>query len=361
MSVRRESRSVRGTRSRVAVAAVAALALAGCAAVADEGAAPAAAGEDGAEEAMFDLSGQEVRIGTAAEQALDIGTSYGVDLLAEWGADVEREELTNLSGLEAIVADRVDVSGRSSDEVIDGNSRGVELVAFGASASTMHYTLIAAPDSGIEDVSDLAGKQLAIGGPANFDFLLTAALLEQEGIAEEDVTFIPIGGSGERTAAVLAGQADASLVFMDNWLALEEQESGVTLVGYVADLLPGISSRAYAAERSWLEENEEMALAIACANLEANAWINEDEQAYVEFTNERVTGTTPEGVAAFHRRALELEMFPLTPAEIVPVESFQGTADLMFEAGAIETEVDAADFVDISFLEEAAEMGCGAA
>lgn len=341
------------------MAGLLAMSLVSCAS--GDSASPDDAPGEAAPDAPVDLSGQSVRIGTAAEQALDIGTSYGVELLREWGADVDREELTDVSGLEAIVADRIDVSGRSSDEVIDGSARGVNLVAFGAAASAMHYVLISGPGVEIEDPADLEGAQIATSGPGGFETLLTNVLLRDEGLdPETDVTQIPVGGSGERTAAVLAGQADAAMVFMDNWLALEEQDSGVSLVGYVGEMLPGLSSRAYAAEREWLDENEEMALAIACANLESNEWINEDQDAFVEFTNERVAGTTPEGVAAFHDKAIELNMFPLEPLEILPAESFQATADLMFEANVIDQEVDAADIVDVSYLEEAREMGCGA-
>ncbi len=309
-------------------------------------------------EISFDLSGQSVRIGTAAEQPLDIGTSYGVELLKGWGADVQREELTSVSGLEAIIAGQIDVSGRSSDEVIEANAQGVELVAFGAGASVMHYVLIGSPD--ITDVSALKGKKIAISGPSGFDTLLINAILDEQGLdPEQDVTQIPIGGSGERTAAVMAKQADVAMVFMDNWFALEEQGADIGLIGYVADLLPNLSSRAFAAERSYLDENPDMALAIACANLEANKWINADKDAYVDYTMERVTGTTEEGIGAFYDRAMELDMFPTDPAVVLPPESFQNTADIMTKGNVIDKEVDAATFVDASYLEEAAAMGCG--
>jgi NitT/TauT family transport system substrate-binding protein len=341
-------------RGGTAVAAAALIAvLAGC------GASAGGAEKVAQSKVSFDLKGQTLRIGTAAEQPLDIGTSYGLELLAGWGADVKREELTSISGLEAIVAGQIDVSGRSSDEVVDGNARDFPLVAFGAGASEMHYVLIGSPN--IKQVSDMAGKKIAISGPGGFDTLLIDAILEKEGLdPAKDVTQVPIGGSGERTAAVLVKQADVAMVFMDNWFALEAKGADVGLIGYVAEILPGLSSRAFAAKRGYLDDNPEMALAIACANLESNRWIKEDKDSFVDFTLKRVKGTTTEGIGAFYDRAIDLKMFPSDPELVLPPESFQATADLMFEAGAIDASVDAKEFVDTSYLKEAAKMGCGA-
>ncbi len=93
----------------------------------------------------FDLSGTEVTIGTAQAQVLNLGTLRMIEMLQEWGADVTRVELPNISGLEAIVAERIDIASRSSDEILSGQSRGVDVVAFAAPISTMHYAVISTP------------------------------------------------------------------------------------------------------------------------------------------------------------------------------------------------------------------------
>jgi len=308
---------------------------------------------------QFDLEGKSVRVGTAQEQPLDIGTSYALEILKGWGLDVQREELTNISGLEAIVADRVDVSARSSDEVIEGRDNGVPIYAFGAPSSAMHYALVGAP--GIEEVSDLEDKEIAISGPGGFDTILINALLRDAGLdPEADVTQVPIGGSGERTAAMLAGQADAAMVFVDNWLSLQNQEANVGLVGYVADLLPPLSSRAFAAQRAYLDKNPEIARAIACANLEANEWIHNNKQEFVEFTTGRVTGTTEEAVSAFYDEAMDIGLYPTDPADILEPEAYGNTAELMFDGDLISQQFDGSELVDTSYLEEAAANGCGA-
>jgi NitT/TauT family transport system substrate-binding protein len=306
----------------------------------------------------FDLAGQKIRIGTAAEQTLDIGSSYAVELLKSWGADVDREELTDVSGIQAIVADRIDVSARSSDEVIDGQSRGVNIVAFGAPASAMHYVLIGSPS--IKSVADLKGHSIATSGPGGFDTNLFDSLLKKEGLSRgNQVKDIPIGGSGERMAAVMAGQADASMVFLDDWLSLQAKTDSIGLIAYIADLNPGLSARTFAATRAWLDGHKELATAVACANLEANQWINNDEKDYVAFTTGRVKGATDDDVEKFRTAALKLNMFPTDPAKVLSVDAYRATEDVMRSGGTLDKDVDVNKAVDTSYLQEAAKQGCG--
>jgi NitT/TauT family transport system substrate-binding protein len=157
----------------------------------------------------------------------------------------------------------------------------------------------------------------------------------------------------------MAGQVNATVVFIDNWLALEAQGANAQLLGYVADIVPGLSSRAVFAEREYLEANEELATAIACANLEANHWIGSSKEGFVEYAMDNVRGANEEAVSNFYDVAMQINMFPTTPAELLDVSGYQGLADLLYEGGEIDTQLTASEFVDTSYVERAAEMGCG--
>ena len=307
----------------------------------------------------FDLSGTSVTIGTAQAQVLNVGTLRMIELLEGWGADVTRVELPSISGLEAIVADRIEVAARSSDEILSGQSRGVDVVAIGAPISTMHYAVISAP--GVDSIADLDGKAIGTSGPGGFNGMLFRYMLRREGLEPEvDVQIVPVGGSSERAAAVMAGQVQATVTYIDNWLAMEEQGANVQLLGYVAELVPGLSSRAVFAEREYLEQNADLATAIACANLEVNAWVNEDKDTFVSYTVENVRGADQEAVEKFYDVAMSVDMFPTDPESLLDTEGYQSLADLMYEGGELEEPLDAGGFIDRSYLEKAAEMGCGA-
>jgi NitT/TauT family transport system substrate-binding protein len=306
----------------------------------------------------FDLSGTEVTIGTAQAQVLNIGTLKMIEMLESWGADVTRVELPSISGLEAIIADRIDIASRSSDEILLGQSQGVDVIAFGAPISTMHYAVVSTP--GVDTIADLKGKSIGTSGPGGFNGMLFRYMITQEGLVpEEDVAIVPVGGSSERAAAVMAGQVNATVVYIDNWLAMKEQGANVQLLGYVSDLVPGLSSRAVFAPREYIEANKDLVLAMACANLEVNHWINSEKDDFIAYTMENVKGANEDAVTAFYEVATEIGMFPTEPAEALDTSGYQKLADLMYEGGEFEEPLDASGFVDSSYMEEAAGMGCG--
>lgn len=84
-------------------------------------------------------------------------------------------------------------------------------------------------------------------------------MLRQEGPEPEvETRMVPIGGSSECAAALTAGQVDATIVYIDDWIAMREQDAKAQLLGYVAELGPGLSARAIHAQadypprpRSW--------------------------------------------------------------------------------------------------------------
>lgn len=320
------------------------------------------AGEEGettGEEPSFDLSGQTLRVGSSQPEALGMGIHYAVDELERWGATVEHSFLSNITGIEAIVADQLDVSASSADEVLLGASEGAPVTAISAPTSTMHYAVVVKAD--IESAADLEGRTLAISSPGSFNALLLRQLLIQEGLEPENAAqFVQIGGTGERAAAMLAGQADAAVVYIDSWLELREQTDDLNNLGYIADLIPDLPSRLWYGSAEYLDGNPDMALAIACASLNANAWIQSDKDEFISFTEGEVEGANPDAVGAFYDVATDIEMFPTDPDAVVNQDALQKLNDLMVENGDIDESVDLGNLVDMSYLEEASGMGCGA-
>ncbi len=157
----------------------------------------------------------------------------------------------------------------------------------------------------------------------------------------------------------MAGQVNATIVYIDNWLALEAQGANAQLLGYVADIVPGLSSRAIFAERKYIEANQDLAVAIACANLESNYWIGSSKENFVSYTMDNVRGANKEAVSKFYDVAMKINMFPTTPDKVLDTSGYQSLADLLYDGGELKTKLDASTFVDRSYLESAVKKGCG--
>lgn len=352
-----QPRAVTPRRTRTAATiAAAALLLASCGTPSDTSSGEPTAGDAG--EVTFDLSGTTLRMSASAPGSLTAGSRYVYDRLRQWGAEVDIIELSTTSGIREILADRADAGTHGADEAIVGESEGADVVAIGSPTSRMDYVLVA--KDGIDNVADLKGATIAMSGPEGFSTMLTRLLMRKEGLdPDTDARFVQIGGSPERAAALLAGAVDAANIHVEDWFEIRSRTDGLKSIVTVGEVFPEMPSDVYFGLRSFWEAHEELATALACANLEANAKFVRDKQAYIDFALPIVEGATPQGVGDAWDFAVAEDMWPMEPSEILNPKGFQELADTMLDAGELSAPVDATTIVDLRYLDKAAAMGCG--
>lgn len=323
-------------------------------------------GDEGDDEASeeddfgIDLSDYDnLRLTGAQPSALSVVTYYMVDLMEEWGANVDQIELTNTTGAQALIAGQTDLAGGGTDELILGASAGADILAVASTQDKMDYVLVAQSD--IDSVEELEGTSIGMSGPAGYDALLSRLAIREAGMEIDDVNFVQIGGSGDRSAALLSDRIDAATVFLSDWFELERQDE-VELNGlvFMDEMVEASTKSTINTSREYADENPDLMFALACANLEAYEWFNEDKDAFVEYTLDLVEGSTEEATSDLYDMLIEIEMYPMEVEELLEVEGVQTIADIMYESGDVDSEVDASELVDRSYLEEAAAAGCGA-
>jgi NitT/TauT family transport system substrate-binding protein len=320
----------------------------------DEGQIPPTGVEGGPD---FDLSGTEVVVTTSPPGAINMGTFFAYKRLEEWGADVETVIVTTTSGVQTILAGRANIASQGSDEVVLGAAEGAEMVAVGAPSTAMDYVLVA--NNSIQSVEDLDGKTVGMSGPSGFDALLTRFSLEDAGLKSNAARYVQIGGSPDRASALLTGQVDAATIFLEDWEELRQQTDELRLVQYMADIVPDFPATAFFAEATYWEENPKVALALSCANLQANAFLNSSEDTFVDYVLQVVPGASEEAARAIYKSGQEVNMWPMAADEVLSVDGMSGLIDAMLQTGEISERVEPSSVVDVSYLQEAEELGCG--
>ena len=309
-------------------------------------------------EAMVDLSGVEYIPSTSQPSALLIPQFYAFDLLQEWGATVEPVTLTNIPGVQALVAGQTNLAPHGADELILGAAEGATPVGIGSLVAKQEYVLVASGD--ITTVADLAGATIGMSGPAGFDALLTRFVLEDEGIdPDSGVNFVQVGGSPDRAAALLSGNVDAATIGVDDWFQLASQTDEAQIVVRLAETVPDYPSSVYFGLAEFWEENPDAALGVACANLEANKWAQEDRQRFIDYGLELIEGADEGAIGELYDFAIEVGMYPTDPGEVLSTRGMEGLMEAMVETGDISEPIDVSTVIDTSYLEEAAGMGCG--
>ena len=324
----------------------------------DDTEADAADSEASSDGPMVDLSGITYTPSTSQASALLIPQFYAFDLLEEWGATIEPVTLTNIPGVQALVAGQTNLAPHGADELIIGAAEGATPVAVGSLVAKQEYVLVARGD--ITSVEDLAGTTIGMSGPAGFDALLTRFVLEDAGIDPDgDVNFVQVGGSPDRAAALLAESIDVATIGVDDWFQLASQTDAAQIVVRLAETVPDYPSSVYFGLSEFWDENPNAALGVACANLEANKWAQEDRQRFIDYGLDLIDGADADAIGELYDFALEVGMFPTDPAEVLSTRGMQGLMEAMVETGDISSPIDVEAVVDTSYLEEAAGMGCG--
>ncbi|MDR9392204.1 MAG: ABC transporter substrate-binding protein [Trueperaceae bacterium] len=314
--------------------------------------------EEAAAQYDLDLSGTSITTTSSLAGALLMPQAYMLDMLEAWGAEVEIVTLTNTSGVQALIANRSNLAPHGADELIIGAAQGAELTAIGSPQSKINYVLAGQAD--VASVADLEGRTIGMSGPAGFDALLTRFSLADEGLdPERDVSFVQIGGSPDRAAALLAGRVDAVTIGLDDWFDLAEKTDDARVVQYMSEVVPDFATELYFSRAEYIDANPDLALAIACGNLESNRWANEHRDAFLAYTVEQVPGTSEAAVLGLYDAAMDVGMWPTTPEGVLSTAGMQGLMEAMLETGDITSPVQVADYIDISFLEDAAALGCG--
>jgi len=347
------------------LALLAALGMIAAACGSDDGDDDTAAGDDdgAAEEASgdnfgIDLTGKSIRMTSPEASPLQMGQYLVLDKLSEWGAETELITIISTTGIQALVADQADIAPHGADELVLGAAEGADATAIGAPEAQLNYVVVTSKEN--PDVASLADKNFGMSGPAGFDALIGRFAVRDAGMdPESDVNFIQIGGSPDRAAALLAGQIDAATIFADDWINLDQQTDDLHVIVRATDIVQGIPGSLYMGRSDYWIENDDIAFATACANLEVNKWIQENRDDFIAYAMENVEGVEQAAVEEVYDFAMEVNMFPTSPDEVLTNAGMNDLMNAMLETGDISSEVDMGPHVNTGFLEDAVAAGCG--
>src|SRR5919199_4641332 len=155
----------------------------------------------------------KVRYGlpTAPPAITTVGVYFALDngYFKDEGLDVE---VTPYNG--AVTAVRALLS-RDAEIVMTGGD-----TAFLAQANGAPIKIISSPvskgtdsvvaDKSVEGFKDLAGKQYAIANPGDTSHVTAKLLADRNGISQDSIEFVAIGGAAPRPRALLGGKVQAS-------------------------------------------------------------------------------------------------------------------------------------------------------
>jgi ABC-type nitrate/sulfonate/bicarbonate transport system substrate-binding protein len=222
-----------------------------------------------------------------ANWPLWVGNEKG--FFAKHGVEVKITPTPNsVYQVENLVAGKFDIGFSTFDNVVaydEGQGeanldRPADLVAVMGGLSG-GVRLVANPD--IQSIADLKGKSLAVDAATTGYALALRKLLAQAGLSPGDYQFERLGGTSQRTEALMQNKTPATIVTSP--IDLVPLAKGYKRLANVADDIGPYQATLYMVRREWARAHEEELVNFIRAVLEANAWLanraNRDEAAAI--------------------------------------------------------------------------------
>jgi NitT/TauT family transport system substrate-binding protein len=339
----------------VAVVAVCALALAGCATSAEPDK-PAA--DDSLQIALFSEPHSAV-----------VPLVYGVD---NFGSDFDlaisaRENITiyesHANLIEIARAGTAQVMATSMSAILDARESGEDLKIFCPYVGVDDFVLAGA--NGVTTVGQLFEQSTRVGidSPGGAGAIVLNALLS--GVGEtRDIPHIPnqqiIESSADRTAEWAAGTLDATVIHEPQYDSVQAQVDQPVRIATLYENAPEFIKVAQAASVDWLDENRELAARYCATTLRAMNVLKSDFALFEATVNEYVeTPPTADGMRDLFGL---INQYPFWPEDGgLSESSVQYMIDLSSESGVLTTPLNAADVVDRATLDRAVEIASSSA
>lgn len=321
----------------------------------------AAAGDDTSDDPIADLrsklEGQKVVVGSSAfPNASIVGAFRTVHYLEEdFGIDVDFKLLDSDPLVAATISGEVQVGALSLAGMANAIGAGADFVAFGA--DDQKNTFLVAAKSDVTDLEEVRGQPFAVTQNLNQITGQTAQVcLEQAGLTVDDVQLLRLGNTGEATQAIRTGQVKAgiSATFRLTQLLIDEGDDAYVVLCKGWEANPQISTVWYA-DRGWVEDNPDMALAFNLASLKSARWASEDKDAWVEYATSVVDGLTAEAAARDYDTLIgELDNWPVNGS--LDKELMQTTLDTSFEFEAVDKQYTVDELATFEYQDKALEI-----
>ena len=288
---------------------------------------------------------REIRIGTN-NNYFTATVAYQKGFLQDEFGDGFKISLHNFTNgpqqIEAIAAGELDIVQYGDVPTTNSyaNNAGVHVIS-NLWSSDDAYALLAGPDSGISQPSDLKGKTVAIGiGTNNHQFLLK--VLEAGGLTEADINILNISSGSDQLASLIEGSVDAITTTQPNFDSYAEKSGGKIIV---TNKDYNLAATFILATDDFATKNPDTVARVLKVLDQTNKWIEENLDESVTIVADYF------GIAeADARKYWDTRVFDIGWSDEL-TETLGATVEYEYAQGLIKAKFDPNDAIDTTYLE----------
>jgi sulfonate transport system substrate-binding protein len=304
------------------------------------------------------LNGMKVVIGTSSFPNASITGAFKTMefLKQDFGLDVTFKLLDSDPLVAAVISGQVQIGQLSLAGTAGAVSAGADLVAFGG--DDQKNTFIVAAKKDITDMAQLKGKPFGVTQNLTQITGQTARkCLQQAGLdIEKDVQLLKLANTGETTTAIKTGQVAGAIsaTFRLTALQLADGQDAYSILCKGWEANPQISS-VWISDRTWLSQNEDLALALNIASIESARWAKANKDEWIALAMANIDGYTAEaGAIDYQRLVVDLDNWPVNGS--LDKALCDSTLQVSFEFGVTDKQYTTDQLVNFTYQDQATQI-----
>lgn len=227
---------------------------------------------------------------------------------------IELDVATTQGGADStqrLIAGQIDVGVPPPSQILRAVAEGQDPGLISVYAFRRHgqYDFVVLPDSDIESIDDLRGRQVGVSSLGDEGVIFTEATIREKGWGENDIEIIAVGPAGEGYAALEAGNVDALALPAAQYAIIEALGNELRFLD-PPNFADSIFGNQIVVQRDWAEENADLVRRYLRSWTKGQIFFMENPRAALEIHFELFPETVPSGLTpeeAVERQVATLE------------------------------------------------------
>ena len=300
------------------------------------------------------LQGKTLVIGFSSRPTVMdvVGVKTAELLKADFGVETSYRSLDAPALAAAVITGQIPVGEVSLGRIASMAIEGGNPLVFATNDVGNDFVIVGRKS--ITSVADMKGKVWGASSSSGITITIRDGLLRQANLSPDDLRIVVLGGSTAVVQALLAGRADVGLMHVDQAAQVIERSPDHHIISYTYKQFPLVND-VWFAQRSWVQQNREMALAVTVASIKAARWARDNKEEFVKASLAYVPDLTQK-VAEFSWEQGTRVIKVWDPNGGLKLENCAATLRVSLETGAIKRAIDCSEFVTFEFQVQARQI-----
>jgi NitT/TauT family transport system substrate-binding protein len=318
--------------------------------------APAAAAKPAATTAPAAAALTKVRYGlpTTPPAITTVGAYFAVDngYFKDEGLDVEITPYNGaVTSVRALLSRDADIVMTGGDTAFLAQANGAPIKIISSPVSKGTDSVVA--DKSVESFKDLSGKQYAIANPGDTSHVTAKLLADRNGISQDSIDFVAIGGPADRARALLSGKVQAStMTILILQPILDAMDKGdVKVLTTLAKEFPDLPLAYNITRDDLVKDQGPMLQKFLKAEIKGYRWAAQNPEAAATIAEKYIKEVPHELMTRGFKGLVDLGVYGLDGG--LTSDGVDRTQKLLVDLGALKRTVPAADVSTTQFVDAA--------